>query len=487
MPRARTLIGYALWVYVGLQALMDVLGAIDFVVERTADPGWLRDVANFALNPPRYFLLGAVVLGFVLVFWSYITKLARDENDGSQIALPDNAEPDARSEPIAPDLSHWNLDRFTLLEAASLWAEMEPLGLEELERSPKAKARYRMLTEAIEKGEIVADQPFDPAHPRTIFVPREGQHAPHMLVDREDLRNLALAKGERPRFLFVEREPAQQPDSEPSPDLKAVEAFNEIIDFSQWAHEHAANWRALPAVVYENSKTEYEVIERRLSQALDRELHDLLAQGKISAWGRSGPARVEDQIPREEWKSISIDFSPRTLAASASTGGPPDTCAFKTSSDIRERRLVYSDVRFSAEQLYARFPLTMSHRRGDGAQTSYAAAILATAKGFRAGTVDGRLKAAEARWKRGAWEMMVRIMPDERVYCPELVAADRTRLSEKQVELLAEYKTREDQLEDYIKNVAAGVRAGKDAASGFLHKLRMLSQRLNKLIDNWNA
>ncbi len=115
---------------------------------------------------------------------------------------------------------------------------------------------------------------------------------------------------------------------------------------------------------------------------------------------------------------------------------------------------------------------------------SYATAILHT-KGFRSGTVEGRLKAAEARWRRGDWQKMVQI--DERTYCPELASADRTRLSPKQIELLATYKAREDQLEDYFKNLSVGGRTARDAAKGYLHRLKALSQRLDELIENWDS
>lgn len=64
-------------------------------------------------------------------------------------------------------------------------------------------------------------------------------------------------------------------------DLKAVEGFNRIVDSGRWALDRAANWKALPAVWYEKDRPEREVIEARLRQALDREIHDQLAQGKL--------------------------------------------------------------------------------------------------------------------------------------------------------------------------------------------------------------
>lgn len=59
-----------------------------------------------------------------------------------------------------------------------------------------------MLTEGVEQGDLEAFYPRDPNKPRTIVVPREGEHAPNMLVNRDDLKRHATAKGERPRFLY---------------------------------------------------------------------------------------------------------------------------------------------------------------------------------------------------------------------------------------------------------------------------------------------
>lgn len=48
---------------------MDFLGGIDFVVERSGDPGWLAHAFYFLISPPSWFLLLAIAIGFVLVLW----------------------------------------------------------------------------------------------------------------------------------------------------------------------------------------------------------------------------------------------------------------------------------------------------------------------------------------------------------------------------------------------------------------------------------
>jgi hypothetical protein len=50
-----------------------------------------------------------------------------------------------------------HVDEFTLLQAACLWAEIEPLNsFQDLPRSPEATARYQMLVRAIEAGDLEA-------------------------------------------------------------------------------------------------------------------------------------------------------------------------------------------------------------------------------------------------------------------------------------------------------------------------------------------
>jgi len=100
------------------------------------------------------------------------------------------------------DGSHWNgMEEFTLLQAACLWVGIWPLNSrDDLQCSPEATARYQMLTRAIETGKFEAFHP-NPA-PRTIKLAAQGQHAPDMLVSRDDLKAFATSIGERPLFLF---------------------------------------------------------------------------------------------------------------------------------------------------------------------------------------------------------------------------------------------------------------------------------------------
>ncbi len=115
---------------------------------------------------------------------------------------PGPKPPGQKSPVLIGSGSHWKGDEFTLLQAACLWAGIEPLNsLQDLQCSPEATARYQMLTRAVEAGDLEATHP-NPA-PRMIRVAAEGQHAPDMLVSREDLEKLATSMGDKPLFLFA--------------------------------------------------------------------------------------------------------------------------------------------------------------------------------------------------------------------------------------------------------------------------------------------
>jgi hypothetical protein len=112
-------------------------------------------------------------------------------------------KPPGQKSPVSiGDGLHWkHVGEFTLLQAACLWAGIEPLdSFQDLQRTPEATARYLMLTRAIEAGDLEASHQ-NPA-PRTIKLAAGGSHAPDMLVSRADLEVLAISVGEQPLFLF---------------------------------------------------------------------------------------------------------------------------------------------------------------------------------------------------------------------------------------------------------------------------------------------
>jgi hypothetical protein len=131
---------------------------------------------------------------------------------------------------------HWkNVDPLTLLQAACLWAGIEPLdSYENLQCSPEATARYQMLMRAIEDGRLNAHYQ-NPA-PRTIKLAAQGRHAPDMLVSRKDLEELATLIRDRPLFLFPNSEKARQGQPPTRSHSKAK--------LTDWYRQRVMNWPA---------------------------------------------------------------------------------------------------------------------------------------------------------------------------------------------------------------------------------------------------
>jgi hypothetical protein len=132
---------------------------------------------------------------------------------------------------------------------------------------------------------------------------------------------------------------AQASNESGPPNVDARVAFYDILANSHWSQQERtgvdrprSNW---------------------LAERLDQEIHNLLRQSKLKAWGHScltttveGPER---EISANEWENIEIDF------AALSPQLP------RTSAIWRVRRggfnTVYAGVRFSRDQIYSCFPL----------------------------------------------------------------------------------------------------------------------------------
>ncbi len=120
----------------------------------------------------------------------------------------------APSEGPSFDFSHWNaVERFTLLQAACLWAGIEPLRFpRDVKRNPKASARYQMLMEAVERQELSAHLPGSiNLNGQRASVSLPGHHTPDMWVYRKDLVRLADRLGEKPAFLFSKSRESSSP------------------------------------------------------------------------------------------------------------------------------------------------------------------------------------------------------------------------------------------------------------------------------------
>jgi hypothetical protein len=121
----------------------------------------------------------------------------------------------------------------------------------------------------------------------------------------------------------------------PGPDIDARVAFFEILKSSQWRLDQTPDTRD------------------RLAVVLDREIHNLLAQSKLKAWGEknlakgTGPLR---EIAAPEWEEIEILFDEIQPTR-------PRTVAQYRVPRSHGSRFAYLGIKFSKEQVFSRFPL----------------------------------------------------------------------------------------------------------------------------------
>jgi hypothetical protein len=125
------------------------------------------------------------------------------------------------------------------------------------------------------------------------------------------------------------------------PDLDARVAFYEILANSKWAEQQR------PGTDQPSSDW--------LPRRLDREIHNLLRQNRIKAWGSrcltTSTEAPESEISAAEWDNIEIDFAPLNQQL-------PRTSAMRR---IRQGgfNTVFAGVRFCRHQIYGVFRLIL--------------------------------------------------------------------------------------------------------------------------------
>jgi hypothetical protein len=134
-------------------------------------------------------------------------------------------------------------------------------------------------------------------------------------------------------------EAAMRQTEENISDIDARVAFYEILANSEWSRQQRPGTK--------------QPISDWLVRQLDREIHNQLRQGRLTAWGcrclTTTAEAPESQIPADEWENIEIDFTPlnpnfpRTSAMRRVRSG-----GFNT---------VYAGARFCKNQIYGNFPL----------------------------------------------------------------------------------------------------------------------------------
>jgi len=122
--------------------------------------------------------------------------------------------------------------------------------------------------------------------------------------------------------------------------INAIEAFNKIIESSEWARTLVCN------------NPSDQKIRSRLINQLGRDLHDKLRLGELSAWGRLDSEKPLRPIPQEEWDEVTISFDERSL-----TSNNCNACAWVKMHDVRKSRLRYVSVQFSRHEISDSYPL----------------------------------------------------------------------------------------------------------------------------------
>jgi hypothetical protein len=135
-------------------------------------------------------------------------------------------------------------------------------------------------------------------------------------------------------------------------DVPAFLAFDSILTKSKWAKASAKNWKMLAPLVYEKSYPQEQVIENRVEHALKDAFHNLLTQGKITAWGKPDHHFPERKITETEWHSMKIDFHNREPRWHA--------CAWTAT---QPSRISFIGIRLSQAQIDKVFPRSMIPRK----------------------------------------------------------------------------------------------------------------------------
>lgn len=113
-------------------------------------------------------------------------------------------------------------------------------------------------------------------------------------------------------------------------------------------------------------------------------------------------------------------------------------------------------------------------------------ALLHSAIGLRKGILRDRLEANRQRVQSQQFQRIVQTITSQKIHSNDLMNADKTKLRPNQIELVTQYQVRQDELNRWIDDVAAGRLLGDEkAAKSLLHRLEKLAVYLDELIDNW--
>lgn len=141
------------------------------------------------------------------------------------------------------------------------------------------------------------------------------------------------------------------------PDLDGAEAFKTITLKSRRAKELVKGGLLTKPLGYESHLTELGVIEGRLRQQIENELHDLLRLGEITAFGTPDGKKPYEKIEPSNWSALSLDLS------DIDRDGSPAMHAAKIDAGTGVMSYGYVWIKFCSRELYREYPLAWYPRR----------------------------------------------------------------------------------------------------------------------------
>ena len=145
----------------------------------------------------------------------------------------------------------------------------------------------------------------------------------------------------------------------PRPDISAAESFLLVLARSKLQRKYSRHWKQLLPADHESSGLESQNRKSRVEAALIRRLHTVLRSGDLKSWGcPTTRTEFEEEIPSEKWTAMEMRFERRDVE-----GGTVH--AWHSNTDLRDKRVAYTRIRFCKKELTRIFPLSIRRKRID--------------------------------------------------------------------------------------------------------------------------
>jgi len=198
------------------------------------------------------------------------------------------------------------------------------------------------------------------------------------------------------------------------------------------------------------------------------------------------PVQVRTRFDRlaSDWKANLIYFQQGNTIKEVAWDALDETRSGMASPHATASR---DDLLAYARSIGDRPPFLFSRERisRSGVGNNYADALRDTAIGILS-AVDGRVSANTARFDNQRHSDMARDMPTQLVRAPDLMNADKARLTPIQRQLITEYQFRQDEVETWINNSRVPGNTDVRIAKSMLHRLQNQQKALRNLIEHWD-